>query len=496
MAVDSDADTLSLLIEGRYRQLHRIASGGLGNVYLGHDEQLQRRVAIKRLKRELEQEGPILRDAAWQEAKAMAALQHPNIVTLYDYGEDRFGAYFIMEFIDGENLDQWLQRMGPMDQDTFVEIGRQALEGVNAAHQKGILHRDIKPSNFMIHTLPNGSNQVKILDFGLAKFQQAPSPHTVSQNGHVMGSIYYIAPERFENQPIDARSDIYSLGHVFYTCLAGRPAYQGETVYEILNLHMLGQPQRLEEIRPELDPELTGWVHRLMQRHPAHRPQNTAAALDMLYNWIRARTASVQTLVLPGGSGESIRSATPQGAAGRRSSWPLIGGLAGAGVLAVAALALYLLWPSAPEKPPDGPTRVVESAGTSVPSPAPAPAPSAAVPAGSAHAMTESATAGGQVYDPRDLSALRPLLGQTVTLRGEPVALGENRAGTIIYLNFTPDYRDSVALVCFRDADPSGFTQQNLSRFLNRPVEITGVLEEYRGSLQIKVPNVSSLRTP
>lgn len=490
MPVTSDTDTLSLLIHDRYRQLQRIASGGLGNVYLGNDEQLQRRVAIKRLKRDTV-DMPLSPDAAWQEAKAMAALQHPNIVTLFDYGEDKFGAFFVMEFIDGENLDQRIQRAGPLDQDTFVEVSRQALEGINAAHQSGILHRDLKPSNFMLRTLPNGGIQLKVLDFGLAKFQEAPSTQTARQDGHVLGSIYYIAPEQFENQPVDARSDIYSLGHVFYTCLAGRPAYQGETVYEILNLHMQGAPTRLEELRPDIDPALAGWVHRLIQRQPAHRPRNSADALESLYDWIRSRTTSVAA---PNPWVATPQPPTPPPPA--RGKSPVILGLAATGLLAAAAVAGFLLLRPTPATPPP-----VSAAPSTLPTPPLATPPATPKPAPSPPSLASTTTPAPSVaarpyYDPRDLATLRPLIGQTITLRGTPIALGENRAGTITYLNFTPDFRDSTALVCFHEEDPEGFRKQNLERFLHRTVEITGVLEEFRGNLQIKVPNAAALRTP
>jgi serine/threonine-protein kinase len=482
MPVSQDTDTLSLLIHGRYRQLQRIASGGIGNVYLGSDEQLQRRVAIKRLKRDLA-EIDLPPDSAWQEAKTLAALQHPNIVTLFDFGEDAFGAFFIMEFIDGETLDQRLQR-GPLDQDAFVEIARQALEGVNAAHQCGILHRDLKPSNFMLRPLPNGGINLKVLDFGLAKFQEAPSAQTSRQDGHVLGSIYYIAPEQFEQQPVDARSDLYSLGQVLYTCLAGHPAYRGETVYEILNQHMQGTPVRLEELRPDIDPALTGWVHRLIQRHPAHRHRNSAEALEALYDWVRGQTSGF-TVPAPAIPSPPLTPIPP------RNRTPVFLGLATVGLISATAVAGFLL--AGQEKKnahAAEPTAAVPA--PPVPAPLSPPPPTPAPPA--APSPDPSPEESAPVHDPRDLATLRGKVGQTITLRGTPVALGENRAGTITYLNFTPDYRDSVALVCFHEDDPEGFRKENLESFLQRPLEVTGRLDEHRGNLQLKLGSVRSLR--
>jgi serine/threonine-protein kinase len=483
MPVSRETDTLCLVIHGRYRQLQRIASGGIANVYLGIDEQLQRRVAIKRLKRDLA-EIQLPPDSAWQEAKALAALQHPNIVTLFDFGEDAFGAFFIMEFIDGETLDQRLQR-GPLDQDAFVEIARQALEGVNAAHQCGILHRDLKPSNFMLRPLPNGGINLKVLDFGLAKFQEAPSAQTSRLDGHVLGSIYYIAPEQFEQQPVDARSDLYSLGHVLYTCLAGHPAYRGETVYEILNQHMQGTPVRLEELRPDIDPTLTGWVHRLIQRHLAHRYRNSAEALEALYNWVRSQTSGV---IEPA---PVIPSPPPTPPTPQRKQTPVFLGLAAVGLISVIAVAGFFLAGPGKKKPETAKPLATVPA-PSVPAPLSPPPPTPAPPA--APSPIPSPVVSAPVHDPRDLATLRSKVGQTINLRGTPVALGENRVGTITYLNFTQDYRDSVALVCFHDDDPEGFRKENLQTFLQRPLEVTGQLEEYRGNLQLRIKSVRSLR--
>lgn len=489
MSITQDTDTLSLLIQGRYRQLQRIASGGLGNVYLGHDEQLQRRVAIKRLRRDWA-DLDLPSDSAWQEAKALAALQHPNIVTLFDFGEDCMGAFFIMEFIDGETLDQRIQH-GPLDADTFVEVARQALEGVNAAHQCGILHRDLKPSNFMLRFLPNGGLNLKILDFGLAKFQEVPSVQTSCQDGHVMGSIYYIAPEQFQNQPLDSRTDLYSLGQVFYTCLAGHPAYQGQTVFEVLNLHMLGTPARLEEIRPDVDPALTGWVHRLMQRVPAHRPRDSAEALEGLYQWIRSRTGAL--IAAPEPSAHTIAPPPPPI---ERSKTPMFLGLATVALISAATVVGFVLAGKEKQSPsPSSATAPQPSASVAATAPA-APAfsfPPQAPPA-PAPAFTPTPSA-ATALDPTQLDVLRGLIGQTITLRGTPVALGENRAGTITYINFTPDYRDSVSLVCFHADDPKGFRKANLQRFIGRTVTITGRLDEHRGNLQIKVTAASEIRT-
>lgn len=491
-----------ILIHGRYRQIQRIASGGLGHVYLGWDEQLERRVAIKRLRKDMADMGETS-ETAWKEAKTLAALQHPNIVTLFDFGEDAHGAFYVMEFIEGETLDARLQQ-GVLDNETFLEIARQALEGVNAAHQCGILHRDLKPSNFMVRTLPNGGINLKILDFGLAKFQEAPSPQTMDGTNSIMGSVHYAAPEQFQAQPLDARTDLYSLGHVFYTCLAGAPAFQAPSLYEILNLHLHGTPTPLSDIRPDIDPWLIQWIHQLIQRNPADRPNNSQEALEMLYDWLRSQTGSVETTrSQPVAQPRPLQSSPATTPAKQGPGTGLWIGIGAAAALLAGGAFFFLTGskqpPAAPAEtaalPPAAPQPPAASAAPATSAPNfPAPGTSAALtPPPPPPAPTPAPLPGG-IMQPQDLDGLRARIGQEVTVRGTPVDLSENRTQTIIYLNFAQNFRNALSLVFFKEDNPSEFTVPNLSQFVHQPIEVTGRIDEHRGNIQIKVTSLSQIR--
>lgn len=487
-------------------------------MYLGWDEQLERRVAIKRLRRDVADMGETS-ETAWKEAKTLASLQHPNIVTLFDFGQDAHGAFYVMEFIEGQTLDARLQQ-GVFDQDTFIEVARQALEGVNAAHQCGILHRDLKPSNFMIRTLPNGGINLKILDFGLAKFQEAPSPQTMDGTNSIMGSVHYAAPEQFQALPLDARTDLYSLGHVFYTCLAGNPAFQAPSLYEILHLHLHGSPAPLGDIRPDIDPWLIGWIHQLIQRNPTDRPNNSHEALESLYDWLRGQTGAVNTT-----RPTPIAAPSPAASAPPTTKTPSTGLWIGIGAAAAVVLGGGFLFLTGSKDTPKPPVEAAVSVPPAPPSPAPvtpAPAPPPApvppapapVPVGAAPAPQAppsfSAPGSSSVPDPAsattfiplpagimapdDLSGLRARLGQEVTVRGTPVNLSENRSNTIIYLNFAQNYRNALSLVFFKEDNREEFTVPNLSQFVHQPVEVTGRVDEHRGNLQIKVTSLNQIR--
>jgi serine/threonine protein kinase len=490
------ADPQQILIHGRYRQVQRIASGGLGHIYLGWDEQLERRVAIKRLRRDVADVAEN-DESAWKEAKTLGALQHPNIVTLFDYGNDEHGAFYVMEFIEGETLDARLQN-GVFDADTFVDIARQALEGINAAHQLGILHRDLKPSNFMVRTLPNGGLNLKILDFGLAKFQQTPSPQTMDASNSIMGSVHYAAPEQFQGLPLDARTDLYSLGHVFYTCLVGSPAFQAASLYEVLNLHLYGQAGSLAELRPDLDPWIADWIHQLIQKDPNQRPNNSQEALETLYGWMRRQTSTFELQSQPIAAGASATSAP--------SKMGLYAGIGVAALVVLGGLGYFLtrgpsaetvVEPAVAQTAPVAPAPIQPA----TPPPVPAPVPAVAAPASSQNfppsskdivPPTPPSLADG-TWRPDDLTGLRSQLGQTVTVQGTPVDLGQNRAGNIRYLNFADDYRRAVSLVFFIEDKPEDFTELKLSQFLHRPIKVVGRVDEHRGNIQIKVTSLDQL---
>ena len=270
------------LVADRYEIRRPIGSGGGGAVFEAWDTQLRRRVAIKRWNApEPMLDDPEGTEKLWREAMTLAAIQHPNILTIHDFGVDDEGPYVITEYVDGETLDRAVQR-GPFDREAFAEAAQQILEALIAAHQSGLIHRDIKPQNIMRTRLAGGSWQYKILDFGLARFVTRPTVQSLEGNTAIYGSILYIAPEQLRHQPLDARTDIYAIGCLCYYMLSGHNAIEGETIPDLITHHLEHKVKPLSECCPDLPPELSDWVMKAMSADPNDRFPTAAAALAAL----------------------------------------------------------------------------------------------------------------------------------------------------------------------------------------------------------------------
>lgn len=269
-------------IAGRYEIRRAIGSGGSGAVFQAWDTQLQRFVAVKRWTApEPLLDDPEGTERLWREAMTLAAIQHPNILTIHDFGVDAEGPYVITEFVDGETLDHVVRR-GLFDRDAFADAAQQTLEALIAAHQAGLIHRDLKPQNIMRMRLASGAWQYKILDFGLARFVTQPTAQSLEGNTSIYGSILYIAPEQLRHQPLDARTDIYAIGCVFYYLLSGRNAVEGDTIPALIAGHLEHRVTPLAEWRPDLPAELCNWVMKALAFDPADRFPSAAAALAAL----------------------------------------------------------------------------------------------------------------------------------------------------------------------------------------------------------------------
>ncbi|HSP44005.1 MAG TPA: serine/threonine-protein kinase, partial [Luteolibacter sp.] len=217
-------------MEDRYEIRGKIGQGGLGSVYRGYDTRMNREVAIKRIPAN-DTDPDLLEESTRQlmkEAGALAALQHPNIVTVYDVGRDDDGPYVVMELISGSTLEELIER-APLTWPDFRELAMQTQEALIAAQELDLIHSDLKPSNLMLTWLPSGKFQIKIVDFGLATLTQSQSREELEEMEAVFGSIFFMAPEQFERVPLDARSDLYSMGCVYYQSLAGVYPFDGTT---------------------------------------------------------------------------------------------------------------------------------------------------------------------------------------------------------------------------------------------------------------------------
>jgi hypothetical protein len=248
---------------GKYLVRERIGRGGMGMIFKAHDPVLDRPVALKVISTDVEVTDE-LRARFFREAQACARLSHPNIVTVYDMGEDEGRLYIVMELLEGEELRHLIaQRRTPPLEDK-LSIMVQVCGGLHYAHHKGIVHRDIKPANIFLQR--NG--QVKILDFGIA--QMANTEGGLTRTGLIMGTLRYISPEQVRGRA-DHRSDIYSAGAVFYELLSMRPPFAGDDPMELLEKLRTEAPPPLEQLDPSIPPELATTIERALRKDPAER---------------------------------------------------------------------------------------------------------------------------------------------------------------------------------------------------------------------------------
>lgn len=272
--------------QNRYEVLGKIADGGLGSVFKAYDRNLRREVALKRVRAESAEEADRQAEQLFEEARTLSTLQHPHIVTIFDVGKDEEGAYIVMELLKGETLEDIIER-GALNEGDFRQLVNQSLEGMIAAHATGLIHLDIKPQNFMVIWLPSGKFQIKILDFGLSKIAHQPMVQETDAEGAILGSIFFMAPEQFERSPVDVRTDLYSLGCVYYFALTQQYPFQGETSPEVMASHLYHSFIPLAQLRPDLPVDLCRWVEWLMSRSPDRRP----ASMDNAFEWFQAGQA-------------------------------------------------------------------------------------------------------------------------------------------------------------------------------------------------------------
>jgi len=266
----------------RFEIQELIGAGGLGDVYRAWDHHLNRSVAVKRVRSRETQNDRQLFEQTWREAMTTASLQHPNIVTIFDYGIDEEGAFVVMELIEGETLENVLER-GPLQYDDFLRFAQQTLEAIVAAHGMGLIHRDLKPGNFMIAKPSTGSRfHVKILDFGLAKYLDVPRPQSMDHLNSLMGSVHYMAPEQFQRLNIDQRTDLYSLGCIFYEAITGHPAFNGDNISSLIDAHLKTMPYSMKHLRRDISPKLEHWISSFLEKDPMKRPATAADALHQL----------------------------------------------------------------------------------------------------------------------------------------------------------------------------------------------------------------------
>jgi hypothetical protein len=262
------------LLAGRYRLTDRIAAGGMGEVWRGQDELLNRTVAVKLLPTgRAGDEAFLARFRA--EARYAASLSHPGIARVYDYGESSEfgGAYLVMELVDGEPLSAILARAGRLSPDATLDIVSQAARALDAAHQAGIVHRDIKPGNLIVAA----GGTTKITDFGIATAVRAAQASHLTETGMVMGTAMYVSPEQATGAPVNDSSDIYSLGVVAYECLAGHPPF---TAREPLAIAFAHKHEPVPALPPDVPGPVADLVYHMLAKTPEERPANVRVVAD------------------------------------------------------------------------------------------------------------------------------------------------------------------------------------------------------------------------
>ena len=258
------------LIADRYELEELVGSGGMSDVFRARDNQLDRRVAIKIL-HERYAGDPEYLTRFRTEARSVARLSHPNIVTVIDRGDDDGRQFIVFEHVDGENLKELVRRSGRLPVRRAIELALQVADGLAFAHQEGLVHRDVKPQNVLL----SREGEVKVTDFGIARSLEVE--HGVTQTGTVLGTGEYLAPEQASGKPISPATDVYSLGVVLWEMLAGEVPFSGENFVAVALRHVNEPVPSLREVRPDVSPRLAAAVERALAKDPAHRFPSMAA---------------------------------------------------------------------------------------------------------------------------------------------------------------------------------------------------------------------------
>jgi serine/threonine protein kinase len=325
--------TVGESIGGRYELEELVGSGGMSSVFKAHDTLLERNVALKILhEHHLDDEEYVERFR--REARIVAQLSHPNIVTVIDRGQSDGRPFIVFEFVDGQTLNEMLSQRGALPIDEALEIAIAIARGLAFAHRHGLVHRDVKPQNILL----NGDRQPKVTDFGIARSLDVK--RSVTQTGTVLGTSNYIAPEQASGDRASAQSDIYSLGVVLFELLTGRVPFEGENFVTVAMKHINEPAPSVNEWRPDCPPRVAAAVARALAKDPRDRFPSMdalAAELEACLQELRPEDSTATVLRAPAGR------PTRRPAAPRRARPQFTPGPALLGLLALAALAVIVV---------------------------------------------------------------------------------------------------------------------------------------------------------
>jgi eukaryotic-like serine/threonine-protein kinase len=329
------------ILGDRYEIRSLLGTGGMASVYLGYDRVLDRPVAVKVLSRQFANDATFV-ERFRREAQAAAALNHPNVVSVFDTGSDGDIHYIVMEYVQGRTLSDIIRDEGPLLPERAAEIAEGMAAALSFAHRAGLVHRDVKPANVMI--TPSGD--VKVMDFGIARAQTGDS---LTRTESVLGTATYFSPEQAKGEAVDARSDIYALGVVLNEMLTGRPPFTGDTAVTVAMKHVRDEPAPPSRANPDVPPPLDAIVLKCLAKNPENRYQ-TAQELAADLSRFRAgrpvtatpvMAAAAATQVVPRAEGTQVMATTTEEQDSGRA-WRIafiVGGI----VVALGLIAWFLI---------------------------------------------------------------------------------------------------------------------------------------------------------
>ncbi len=278
--------------DGRYEVLARLGTGGMGTVYRVRQHPLERMAVLKLIHREMASDATAV-GRFEREMRVTAAIEHPHTVRVYDFGQIDGQPFLAMEYLAGRSLRQTLDRGGALPAERVASIGVQVAKALGAAHRVGVVHRDLKPDNIMLVDGYGERDFVKVLDFGIARSLDQGGAGFRTKVGAIIGTPAYMSPEQASNVPLDARSDLYSLGVVLYEALSGSPPFVGESITALLYAHASVAPPPLPPRVPR-PPGLEAAIFRLLSKDPAMRPASADETIDLLAPFAGASITSTR----------------------------------------------------------------------------------------------------------------------------------------------------------------------------------------------------------
>ena len=444
-----------MTLGGRYRVERELGRGGMAKVFLGTDTVLGRTVAVKVLAPQFADDDGFVQRFR-REAQAAASIGHPHIVSVFDTGSDDGVHYIVMEYVEGRTLAEFLAGGGRILPDRAIDIAMDVCQALEAAHAQGVIHRDIKPGNIMLN--PRG--EVKVTDFGIARV--TTTADTVAQTAAILGTASYLSPEQAQGQPVDARSDLYSLGCVVYEMVTGRPPFLGDSPVAVASKQVLEQPVPPSKLNSDVTPDLDAVILRALAKNPANRYQSAEEMRADLERAKRGLPVDATPLLAAGATQVLDRppaqatQVLPPSEPERRNNWVPI-----AVTLVLIALLGALLWFLASTLLDDDPQTPVTVGVPNV------------VGDKRAQAISEIEDAGLEVGTITPVAAADETQEPGTVVEQDPAAGDEVERGTAVDLTIV----ESPALVAIPDLEGSSVEEAEAA-LLDLGLEPTGPVEE------------------